>query len=183
MPATSKKKSSSKKKKKKTGGEYALLDPGTYAGAVIKAEHVVSGNGNPMIKTSVLVPHPNIESEDVTFVHDNVMLIPSCAWKLPAISAAIGCPPEKLLESMKGTVVSIEIGVEESKEYGDKNTIDKWFPATADQKLEFAARDSGGGGGGGRVSTKEGNEALDAILGGLPTTGDKDTVPMDDIPF
>jgi hypothetical protein len=178
MPATSKKKPSSKK----TGDEYAMLDPGTYAGAVIKAEHVVSGNGNPMIKTCVLVPHPDIGSEDVTFVHDNIMLIPSCAWRLPAISAAIGCPPEKLLESMKGTVVSIEVGVEDDKDYGPSNTIDKWHPATEEQKEAFASRDSGGGGGGGRVSTKEGNEALDAILGSVPSSS-KDTMSADDIPF
>jgi len=168
MPAT---------KKKKT--EYAMLEPGTYAGAVIKAEHAVSSNGNPMIKTSVLVPHPEIASEEVTFVNDNIMLIPSGAWRLPSIAAAIGCPPDKLIESMRGTVVAIDVGIESSSQYGDKMVIQKWMPATNEQKEQFAARD-GGNGGGGRTSTKEGDEALEAILGSIPGSS---TVSDSDIPF
>jgi hypothetical protein len=170
MPAT---------KKKKV--EYKMLEPGTYAGAVTKAEHAVSANGNPMIKACVLVPHPEISSEEVTFVHDNIMLIPSGAWRLPGIAAAIGCPPEKLIDTMRGTVVSIEVVVESSTKYDDKNVIQKWLPATNEQKEAFAARDGGsGGGGGGRVTTKEGNEALEAILGSIPGTS---TVSDSDIPF
>ena len=75
--------------------------------------------------------------------------------------------------------MSIQVGVEASKEYGDKNTIDKWLVASDEDKAAFASRDSGTGGGGG-TRTKEGDEALAAVLGSISK---KNNIPDDSIPF
>jgi hypothetical protein len=174
MPAT--------KDKKK---EYKMLKPGIYTGCVIKAQEVDSKAGNKMINTSIMVPTPDITSEEVTFVNDRVMLMPSHSWRIPPIAAACGCEPSELLDNddqrgkMRGAVVSIQVGVEASKEYGDKNTIDKWLVASDEDKAAFASRDSGTGGGGG-TRTKEGDEALAAVLGSISK---KNNIPDDSIPF
>tara|TARA_B100001059_G_scaffold187500_1_gene189673 strand:- start:375 stop:881 length:507 start_codon:yes stop_codon:yes gene_type:complete len=168
MPATKDKK------------EYKMLEPGEYTGCVIKAEHSVSKAGNAMINTSIMVPHPEITSEDVTFVNDRIMLMPSHAWRLPAITDACDCEASELINKMKGRVVTIKVGVESSKEYGDKNTVDKWMTASDEDKAAFASRDSGTGGGGGGTRTKEGDDALAAILSSVPQTT---SIPDDNIPF
>jgi hypothetical protein len=167
MPAT--------KDKKK---EYKMLKPGVYTGCVIKSEHATSKAGNPMINLSVMVPHPEITSEEVTFVNDRIMLMPSHSWRIPPIADACGCDAGELLDNMKGKVVSIQVGVEASKEYGDKNTIDKWLVASDEDKMAFASRDSGTGGGGTR--TKAGDDALAAVLKSMPQAS---TVADDNIPF
>ena len=167
MPATKDKK------------EYKMLKPGIYTGCVIKAEHATSKAGNPMINISIMVPTPELTSEEVTFVNDRLMLMPSHAWRLPPIADACECEASELLSNMKGKVVSIQVGVEKSKEWGDKNTVDKWMVASDEDKAAFASRDSSTGGGGG-TRTKEGDEALAAVLGSLPKT---DNVPDDSIPF
>ena len=173
-------------------GKYPVIKPGRYVGVITKAELAVSVNGNNMIKASLLVPHPEITSEDVTFVHENVMLIPSCAWRLPHISAAIGCETSDLLENMKGTVVSLELGSETHPEYGEKNTITQWHAATEEEKARFDSRDSSTGGGGGTgKSDEESKAALDALLKKHGKKIEKKakhatpvrTVPDDDIPF
>ena len=169
MPANS-------KKKKKD--EYPMLDAGEYVGVVTKADFATSSNNNAMIKTSILVPFPEITSEDVAFVHDNIMLIESCAWRLPQIAAAVGCKPEQLLKTLKGTVVKITVSVESHVEYGEKNVIQKWEAATDDDKEAFKNREGSAKGG---ASDEDAKGALDAILGSIPTA--TTSVSSDDIPF
>ena len=172
--------------------KYPVIKPGRYVGVITKAELAVSVNNNNMIKTSILVPYPATDSEDVTFVHENVMLMPAMAWRLPYISEAVGCEAADLVENMKGTVVSLELGSESHPEYGEKNTITQWHAATAEEKALFDKRESSTGGGGGPgKSDEESKAALDALLKkhgkkiekkakhAKPVT----TVPDDDIPF
>ena len=173
--------------------KYPVIKAGRYVGVITKAELTVSVNNNNMIKTSILVPYPDTDSEDVTFVHENIMLMPSMAWRLPYISEAVGCEAADLVENMKGAVVALELGSESHPEYGEKNTITQWHAATDDEKALFATRESSttiGGGGPGK-SDEESKAALDALLKkhgkkiekkakhAKPVT----TVPDDDIPF
>ena len=167
MPATKKKKD-----------EYPMLDAGEYVGVVTKADFATSSNNNAMIKTSILVPFPEITSEDVTFVHDNIMLIESCAWRLPQIAAAVGCKPDKLLKTMKGSVVKITVKTETHPEYGEKNVVEKYEAATDDEKEAFKNREGTTKGG---TTDEDAKGALDAILGSIPTVTSE--VSSDDIPF
>ena len=166
---------STKKKKK---DEYPMLDAGEYVGVVTKAEDATSSNGNKMIKTSIMVPFPNPSSEDATFVHDNIILIESCAWRIPLIAAAVGCDADKLLKTLKGSVVKITVSIESHVEYGDKNVIEKWAAATDEEKEAIKNREGSAKGG---ASDSEAKAALAAVLGSLPTA--TTSVSSDDIPF
>ena len=84
--------------------KYPVIKAGRYVGVITKAELTVSVNNNNMIKTSILVPYPDTNSEDVTFVHENVMLMPSMAWRLPYISEAVGCEAADLVENMNSAL-------------------------------------------------------------------------------
>ena len=48
--------------------KYPVIKPGRYVGVITKAELAVSVNNNNMIKTSILVPYPDTDSEDDTLV-------------------------------------------------------------------------------------------------------------------
>ena len=172
--------------------KYPVIKAGRYVGVITKAELAVSVNNNNMIKTSILVPYPDTDSEDVTFVHENIMLMPAMAWRLPYIAEAVGCEAADLVENMKGTVVSLELGSESHPEYGEKNTITQWHAATDEEKELFDKRESSTGGGGGPgKSDEESKAALDALLKKHGKKIEKKakhatpvrTVPDDDIPF
>ena len=168
MPANSKKKKD----------EYPTLDAGEYVGVVTKSETTTSSKGNTMIKVSIMVPYPTPSSEDATFVHDNIMLLESCAWRLPQIAAAVGCECDKLRKNMKGSIVKITVSVESHVEYGEKNVIQKWEAATDDEKEAIKNREGSAKGG---ASDEEGKAALAAVLGSIPTA--TTSVSSDDIPF
>lgn len=176
--------------------KYPMIKPGRYVGVITKSEKTKSVNNNDMIKTSILVPYPDIDSDDVTFVHENIMLMPSMAWRLPYIAEAVGCETDNLENihvHMKGVVVSIEVGSESHPEYGDKNTITQWHAATDEEKELFDQRNGGSDSPARKHSDEECQAMLNAILGNgggkkkdekkakhaKPVT----TVPDDDIPF
>lgn len=106
--------------------ENVLLDEGTYAATIKKAETKNSSTGKPMLV--VLFE----ENETGTGLFENFLLTEEAAWKLKQLASAVGLDTSEISELDTDELIGVEVKIKVIQEaYQDelKNRIKKILAA------------------------------------------------------